>query len=409
MPPNVKDFESLTYMRQQLSKYNEIQIARHFTGDPLSNVYKKFNEDVGVCIDLEWHNNIPEGKINEIGLVVFPMSALRDCQSPADFKCHIAKFAVYHIRVLETYHMRNSGRDAYDNSFFDAEQHSIFAPTRFVPQLEVIEILQGFLDHQRCDDGTKRPVVVIGHGFRNDEENLKADWNFEIRKLEGVVYIIRSLSLLGVRAGIFSKPDKDSGERNLKFHEILVGFRFNIKELSLHNGANDAVYELVVYSLITPFPFLYPAATGPFPADSSIADKSLNELLDDLTTTKKDDLVPTWGYSMYCFYYEVGDDHNSEEKKEVCKAKIECSLCKNVPGPENAKYRSKKVRIGHSAARCTYQYRHVIPALPTWVTESLTDLNDQRAFARAVATRDEHTMAGLIFDKIEVEPEGAGG
>jgi hypothetical protein len=37
----------------------------------------------------------------------------------------------------------------------------------------------------------------------------------------------------------------------------------------------------------------------------------------------------------------------------------------------------------------------------------LPDLNNQRAFARAVATRDEHVMAGFICDQI-LPPDSVG-
>lgn len=174
MPPKTKDPESLAYMRQHLSKYNNIHIARPFTDTPLPDVHETFNDTLSICIDLEWNNIIPFDKITEVGLVVFPMSILCHCQSPADFPSLLEKFAVYNIRLLETWNLRNVGHDAFGVSFADAEQHSMFARTRFVSQAEVIDILKNFLNNQRRDDRTKRPIVIIGHRFENDEKHLEA-------------------------------------------------------------------------------------------------------------------------------------------------------------------------------------------------------------------------------------------
>jgi hypothetical protein len=198
MPPNTKDPESLPYLRAQLQKFNGAELARHFTDSPLQGLPAKLNNALGIVMDLEWHKHLPEDKITEIGFAVFRMSILRECKSPADFAAILKKSAVYHIRVVERCHMRNTGPDSFGIRIRDAELNSLFAPTRFVHQAEALSVLKTFLDDQRCEDGSKRPVILIGHGFKFDEEHFKSEWDWDTRNLEFVVYTISSLSTLGV-------------------------------------------------------------------------------------------------------------------------------------------------------------------------------------------------------------------
>jgi hypothetical protein len=143
-------------------------------------------------MDLEWHKHLPQDKIIEVGFVVFRISILRNCKSPADFAPLMKKTAVYHMRIVETAHMRNTGTDDLGISFNGTERNSIYA----------LSVLKTFLDDQRCDDGSKKPVMLIGQGFRFDEEHFKSEWDWDIRKLDSVVYTFHSLTGLGKRAGI---------------------------------------------------------------------------------------------------------------------------------------------------------------------------------------------------------------
>jgi hypothetical protein len=143
------------------------------------------------------------------------------------------------------------------------------------------------------------------------------------------------------------------------------------------------------------FPILYPSTTSGFPVDFTIAGKPTNEPLTDLISAKESDTTPTWGFGKFCFYCEIGDDHDSEEKKDTCKAKIECNFYKTAPGGEYSRFRTKKESMGHTAERCTRQYDHSIPAMPTWVTEKL-NFEEQGALSRAKATGDEAVLTRLM-------------
>jgi len=93
MAPKIIDPESLPYIRAQLTKlkYKDINIARHFAGKPPQGLPPKFEDTLGIVMDLEWHKHLPEDKITEIGFVVFRMSILRQSQSPADFTSLLKK------------------------------------------------------------------------------------------------------------------------------------------------------------------------------------------------------------------------------------------------------------------------------------------------------------------------------
>jgi len=142
-----------------------LDLVRSFSTTPIPGAPAKWDDTLGICLDLEWYNQPPDKPmeiINEGGLVVFPMKKLRGCKSPNDFEDLIRNFAVHHLRIVETCHMRNKGKDKFGIPFGDTELNPRFCQTRFVTKSEAQAVLVQFLDNQRCDDGSKRPVIFFG-------------------------------------------------------------------------------------------------------------------------------------------------------------------------------------------------------------------------------------------------------
>jgi hypothetical protein len=68
---------------------------------------------LSVASDLEWYEVVPgakvvdaiQGKITQVGWTVFPMSASKDCKTPADFTALIKKSSMYCVHIIESYHL----------------------------------------------------------------------------------------------------------------------------------------------------------------------------------------------------------------------------------------------------------------------------------------------------------------
>ena len=161
--------------------------------------------------------------------------------------------------------------------------------------------------------------------------------------------------------------------------------------------ANDAVYQMTLALLIALYLTVYPDANDGFPKDSKIDGKDVKDIWASLTQAKQQMSAPTWGYYRFCFYCETAIEHNAED----CTTKLdqECVHCATAPGPANAKYRAKKKRTGHRESRCTFQYSHAIPPLPSYITENLT-LEEQRTFARAKMVEDDAVLGYVLRTKI---------
>ncbi|KAI4934214.1 hypothetical protein J4E85_002070 [Alternaria conjuncta] len=378
-----------------------LDLIRSFSTTPIPSAPAKWDDTLGVCLDLEWYNQPPDNPmeiINEGGLVVFPMKKLRSCKNPSDFENLIRNFAVHHLRIVETCHMRNKGKDKFGIPFGDTELNPRFCQTRFVTKSEAQAVLVQFLDNQRCDDGSKRPVIFFGQGLNNDERQLKEQWNLNTAKLDSIVLTIRSLGALASHAGIVAAPDKERGESLPRFVELLRGFQVDTGNIWLHNSSNDAVYETTLFFLVVLFPVLYPGTPcNQFPPNCTIAGRSINDIWTDLAEEKKAILPQTWGTAQFCWYCEKADVHDAD----ACPVKetIECDICAKAPGPENKRFRSKQYRFGHQTSRCTHQFRHYIPPLPAFITDNL-DHEEQRAVSRAKASDDVAVGGRILFDKL---------
>jgi hypothetical protein len=378
-----------------------LDLVRSFVTAPIPEAPAKWNETLGVCLDLEWYNqppNNPMGIINEAGLVVFPMKKLRDCKGPSDFANLIRNFAVYHLRIVENCHMRNKGKDKFGIPFDNTELNPRFCQTRFVTKTEAQAILTQFLNNERCDDGSKKPVIFFGQGLNNDERQLKEQWGLNTPKLDSIVLTIRSLGALTSHAGIVAVPNKESGESLPRFVELLRGFQIDTAGIWLHNSSNDAVYETTLFFLVIVFPVLYPGTPlQNFPTDCNIAGRTINDMWTDLAEERKAIAPQTWGTAQFCWYCEMADAHDAD----ACPVKetIECDICAKAPGPENKRFRSKPYRTGHQSSRCTHQFRHYIPPMPAFITDNLTH-EEQRALSRAKASNEVAVGGRILFDRL---------
>jgi hypothetical protein len=93
----------------------------------------------------------------------------------------------------------------------NTERHSLLAKTRFVTQADAIAILKTQLEEDRSEDGSKRPIILIGEGFQNDEEYFLSKWKWDICTLHTAVFRIRSLGPFGGLGSILPKVDRDIG------------------------------------------------------------------------------------------------------------------------------------------------------------------------------------------------------
>ncbi|KAF2635586.1 hypothetical protein P280DRAFT_535984 [Massarina eburnea CBS 473.64] len=434
----LNDADPISTLSKQLESHSGLEGVRNFCDHPIQDIDPILEEVVGVVVDLEWHINKPEGKINEMGLATFPMAQLRDCQTSSDFLRLLITAEVYHFRIVETCHMRNSGEDGFGVTFYGVERHSLFAPTRFVRQEMAINIFNRFLGGMKCEDGSVRPVIVIAHGWQQDRTQLKNEWDIKFQKDFSIVKTIDSITSLIIDAGILGKSDQSRKEDRWKFHELLTGFGIETTDLYLHNAGNDAVYELFIVFLVALFDKVYtppilrpialsangmdphclprfpslrsqlrPATIGRLPSDFHIAELSPNEILAKFIEAKKSGPTSSWGYAKFCPHCEVSDDHEAEEC-EADKSLLECTLCRIAPGEVNEVFRATKNRVGHTAGRCVRQYSFIIPpmpSLPDWMTVRFSQANlaERLTPSRAVALNDSEVLSLLMCGKTPID------
>ncbi|KAJ4368427.1 hypothetical protein N0V83_006784 [Neocucurbitaria cava] len=225
-----QETDTLKQLRAFLSKHSDLDVLRHWSTDPLPGAPIILDEAVGVFPDLEWYDNsrmpnVPS-KITKVGLTIFPMTALQQCKSPADFSTRIKQAEVFHLRILDNCHMRNKS-----HGFEDAEKNSLYCKTRFIAEDEVQQIFVDILNNQKTKDGSKAPVILVGHGWNHDEEQLKKHWKFNINKLDSVVYKVHTLAKPAQQAGIIPVPDRAAGQSNPKFDDMLAGFGIDLDGL----------------------------------------------------------------------------------------------------------------------------------------------------------------------------------
>jgi len=395
-------------VRDFLAPYSDVEVLRHWTTDPLPGAPAILDDAIGVAPDLEWLSQNPkikvieqiEGKITQVGWTVFPMAALKDCKSPADFPTLIKKAATYYIRPIETCHLR-SKQKAFENT----EMNPLYCQTRFVTEEEAKTIFKNVLDNQILKDGQKAPVILLGHGWPNDERQLKKEWSFHVSKLDSIVYKINSLGKLATQIGlaptpylVSSQPDQYD-QTYINLDQMLAAFGITMTGMWRHNGANDAVYQMTLAFLLILFPILYPTTSGGFPADSSIAGRTINDIFSELAANKNNVPILTEGYAQYCFYCDTPDLHDGTDA-DPCPAKgtlaITCQLCINTVGKANKKYRERA--HDHQTHRCTFQWSHVCRKFPEEVKIIDWSLEDKRTLTRGMALGDD-AMIGRVFRK----------
>jgi hypothetical protein len=371
--------ETFETARAFLKQYTDLEILRHWTTSPLPGAPAILDNTIGVAPDLEWHSQnkddiIPEleGKITQVGYAIFPMATLLDCKAPADFAPLLKKVAIHYIHVIENCHLRMTGK-----KFVNTEKHPLFCSTRLVSEADVKDHLVQVLDKQILTNGSKAPVVLIGHGWQNDEIRMKEEWKLRIPKLDSIVAKVDSLGRMAAQAGLVLMSNRLLGISFPNLDTILQNFGVNLDGYYRHNGANDSVYQLTLALVIVFFPMLYPDSVGQFPGDPSIAGQSINQIWSELMANKDSATALTIGHAQYCFYCETADDHDGDN----CPAKstVACQLCSNAIGKKNARFRQNR---HHQTSRCVFHYKHHVRKFHPWLADLDLSLITKRKLRR---------------------------
>ncbi|KAF2661017.1 hypothetical protein K491DRAFT_620100, partial [Lophiostoma macrostomum CBS 122681] len=298
-------FSSLVELREFLSKHSQLEILRHFLGQPLEGAPDLLNRAIFVGLDLEWweHEEPKPKPTTEIGLAVLRGQDLL-AHNPDDKLLNLLNHIdVHHVRIIENCHFRNTKLAP------KAEHNFLFGETRFLSKDDAKALLVSFLTGiETC--GESAPIILLGHGGKDLKSDKHALWNdFKLRvdSISNLVYTMTT-SPLAHQGRI---RDEDHGP----LEELLNGFardkRFD------HNAGNDIAYTALVALLIGLYPRL-------FPANAEVQGTPMPDLLEafiDLSNAKP---APTWGLQAYCFKCE-STEHNYSS---ACTAVIPpCSFC----------------------------------------------------------------------------------
>ena len=125
-----------------LATCNPLEILRHFCGQRIDGAPTLLDEAIFVAPDLEWWDIEAQRRIHavtEVGVTMIRGRDLADIVAgkeelnDEDLLRILDICTTYHIRVRENCHMRNNFVAGDGVSAKDAEKHSLFAQTRFVP------------------------------------------------------------------------------------------------------------------------------------------------------------------------------------------------------------------------------------------------------------------------------------
>jgi hypothetical protein len=321
------------------------------------------------------------------------MSALSDCQGPADFSALLKKVSIMCVRVIENCHFRTTMPN-----FKDTEKNSLFCPTRFVAQADAKTVLEDVLNNQTLEDGSKAPVIPVGHGWKSDVAQLNKEFKLSVPKLERVFCTIESLARLAEQADIIPAPHRTLGERLPDFDTMLeYGFEIDLAGTWRHNGANDAVYQMTLAFMTALFPLLYPGtASGSWPSDPKIAGRTINEIWRDLARNE-DNMPPlAVGNERFCYYCELADDHNAENCPT--KANLACSYCANAMGAQSKRYCN--AASGHSSSRYVKRYNHHVHQFPDWLVGLNLALENKQKLSQAMAVKDLELIGSMFYLEI---------
>jgi hypothetical protein len=382
-------FAVVSDLRKYLVKYTQLEVLRHFLGQPLPDAPKILDQAVFVGLDLEWweHDRPQPSPITEVGLSVLRGKDLLT-HGPNDTLLDLLKCVdVHHMRIIETCHFRNNILAP------KAEDNFLFGETRFLKQDEAKNLLLSFLRGEAID-AENVPIILLGHGgtqLQSDKTQLSDCWKVSVMSTGNIVYTMTTSPL--------AHQAKVRAEELSGLPELLNGFgifrgkcqpadkkgRIKREPRYDHNAGNDIAFTTLLTLLIGFFPRLFPGTVSGYPPLTSRVIKHENQteeevecveiegmmmpqLLEAFIDLEKAKATPTWGVPTYCFKGETTDHNYSSQ----CTCEITpCTFCSPVKGKHN-----KKIRDGaknHPTHRCTIQY---LPgkiesiALPTFIQTS---------------------------------------
>lgn len=260
-------------------------------------------------------------------------------------------------------------------------------------QMDAISKAAEMFTQWRCADGSPAPVILLGHGLRDDIKNLRVQWGVDLCHIPNIVYTLET-SPLAHQAKLIE-------ESQAKL-EVLVD-RVGVTPKHLHNAGNDIAYTAIVALLIglKDEPYVYPKpeeveqpgkASDEAPHNSNrSAVQPVAKTVDALIKLAKSEREPpAWGLPFYCYRCE-----SEEHPKKHCTAIIQgCAFCERVRGTKNKKFREKAT--SHNQERCAnapYIYKE---PLPDWVRERLTR-KERVEFRNAVEAQNTQALGVLVM------------
>ncbi|KAF2277362.1 uncharacterized protein EI97DRAFT_416170 [Westerdykella ornata] len=370
----------LVHLKAYLDKQTHLHVLQHFCGKPLPHAPSNLNDAVFVGLGMEWFERKPN-PITEIGLAVMPASALISySQAPEGlFLDLLQHISVFHCHIIETCHLVNQilAPDASDNFQF--------GKSRYTTHKEAQQVLKSILTSHTYPDGTPRPVILLGHGLREDKAKLRKEMGIDVDTLENVVFIMETRPL-AVEANLI---ENNGG----KLSDLVTGF--GITPVHLHNAWNDIANATILALLIGFKERLFPEPRwkqwlpNRFPANPTIDVIPTDDIMRSFQQVCKSKHPPPWGIPSFCYRCEA-----TTHTRMKCTAVIEqpCTLCLAAQGPRNKGIRAKAKQ--HRAERCGWSAYIRYEDPPDWV-RTLSRVQ-RKEFQIAKSSEDYETLGRLV-------------
>jgi hypothetical protein len=268
---------------------------------------------VAICIDTESSTNNTD-LMTELGLnTIFRQKARETIVSPGPGphgENLMKALDFYHFRVVEHAHLLSNREGSL------GPLGNRFGHTRFATFKELRVILKHFFNQDIMSDnpalrGCKRPVVLVGHALKHDEDNVKKmGEKYDFTKYSTMVAKVDTQPLARETETWIPHPTMPTNEVGLR---VLVEEKLGFYHLDNHTASNDAARTMMsAIKMILPLKF---TKNQPYDMQQVAVNVEKHSGLDS-------HLLTPYG-TVECCIRCGGRDHSID----VCTATVVCAAC----------------------------------------------------------------------------------
>jgi hypothetical protein len=290
-----------------------LDLMRHFLGLHIKGGPAELNDVVIVGLDAEWWEKEPN-HITELGFSVLRTGELAGLQPGPHGINFLSKMKFYHVRIQPFSHLENRQYTPGDPEQFH------FGSTRFVSLEEARNLLVDMFQWPTSrTDGTKLPVVLMGHDVGNDIAKMHSHFGVNIGQYITAVVDTQELA----------NQKYIRGPRGPKIGLKDLAKYFHLEPSNLHTAGNDIAYTAFLSVLVPLKKELYASPENPLGDPVPVVQgRHIQEVINNLSIIGRARLPPAFGRLMFCTKCD-GEDH----LRQFCRTLVRCEYCLSSTQP----------------------------------------------------------------------------